>query len=328
MIKIGVIGCGKIAEKHLNAYKKIDDIDVFVSDIVEKGRVVANKYGAKWYDDPERLILEGKVDAIDICVPTPSHHDFIVKALKSGKHVFCEKPLASSIEEAEQIQAKAMQTNKLIMVGYLYRFHPAFEFANDIIKEKIIGEPYYAFFRLGGRGSHKAWKHLKKTGGGAANEMLVHMLDLVVWYFGEITKVDNLYTDIILKERMIENKIVKPTAEDLTLLKIDTTSDVKVLCQCDLITPSYMNFIEIHGTNGSMYTSILDHFPTNVYCKEPIGIYDRGNNFFKFSKVDLFEKELRYFISCMKNRCVNDVDSLRDSISVMKAINILYKEND
>lgn len=328
MIKIGVIGCGKIAEKHLNAYKKIDDIEVFVSDIVEKGKAVAENYGAQWNDNPDQLITEGEVDAIDVCVPTPSHSDFIMRALDSGKHVFCEKPLASTIEEAEKIQEKAVQTKKLVMVGYLYRFHPAFEFAKDIIKEKIIGEPYYALFRLGGRGSHKAWKHLKKTGGGAANEMLVHMMDLVVWYFGDIARVENLYSDIILKERTIENTVVKPTAEDIILLKIETEGDVKVICQSDLITPSYMNFIEIHGTNGSVYTSILDHFPTNVYCKEPVGIYDRGNNFSKFPQVDLFERELKYFIDCVKNGRVNEINSLTDSISVMKAINTLDKENN
>ena len=328
MIKIGILGCGKIAEKHLNAYQKIDDIEVYVSDIVEKGKIVAENYGAKWNDNPDKLIREGDVDAVDVCVPTPSHSDFIIKALENGKHVFCEKPLASTIEEAEQIQTKAIKTKRLVMVGYLYRFHPAFEFAKDVIKQRVIGNPYFALFRLGGRGSHKAWKHLRKTGGGAANEMLVHMLDLVVWYFGDIVKVDNLYSDIVLKERVIENTVVRPTAEDIILLKIETTSGATVLCQSDLITPSYMNFIEIHGINGSMYTSILEHFPTNVYCKEPIGTYDRGNNFYKFPQVDLFERELNYFIDCVKNNRVNDINSLKDSISIMKAINILSKEND
>jgi predicted dehydrogenase len=296
MLRIGVIGCGKIAEKHLNAYKKIKTSEIIVSDIVEKGKAIAQNYGVELNDNPDKLIEDPQVDAIDVCIPTPSHYEIILKALDNDKHVFCEKPLARNLWEAKEIEKKANQVNKVVMVGYIYRFHPAFEFARDIIKEKIIGEPYYAIFRLGGRGSHKAWKHIKETGGGAGNEMLVHMLDLILWFFDDIKNIKNLYMDTVLKEREIEGKNIAVDAEDLILLKIETKDAVNILCESDLITPSYMNYIEIQGTNGSLWTSILDYFPTIVYCKEPKGVYDRGHNLQNFLKVDLFENELGLFL--------------------------------
>lgn len=327
MIRIGVIGCGKIAEKHLNAYKKLENIEITISDVVDKGKTVAHNYGVNWYDNPDKLIEGNLVDAIDVCIPTPSHAEVILKALKCNKHIFCEKPLARNLEEAKKIQTKAAQTDRTVMVGYVYRFHPAFKFARNVIKEQIIGEPYYAIFRLGGRGSHKAWKHIKKTGGGAGNEMLVHMLDLILWYFGEIISINKLYTDIILKERRIEEKNTRADAEDVILLKLETKEGTKVLCESDLITPSYMNYIEVQGTNGSLWTSILDYFPTIVYCKEPKGVYDRGNNLFKFPKIDLFEKELSYFVEILENKKKPDINSVEDSVKIMNIINTMNNED-
>jgi len=325
MIKIGVIGCGKIAEKHLNAYKKFKDVDITVTDVVEKGKIIAQSYGVRWYNNPDKLIEREDIDAVDICTPTPSHMKFIVKALESGKHVFCEKPLAVNLEESLQIREKAIQSGKLVMVGYLYRFHPAIQFAREIIRQKIIGDPYLAIFRLGGRGSHKAWKHKRETGGGAGNEMLVHMLDLILWYFGDVKSIENLYTDIVLKEREIEGKVVKANAEDLILLKIEMASGIKVLCESDLLTLSYMNYIEIQGTNGSLWTTILDYFPVIVYCKEPKGGYDRGHNFFRFPRVDLCEKELSYFVKCIQNKGKIVLNSIEDSIKIMEITQSILK---
>jgi len=315
-----VIGCGKIAEKHLNAYKKLQDVEITVTDIVAKGKTVAQNYGVNWHDDPDELISGNMVDAVDVCIPTPSHAEAIIKGLENGKHIFCEKPLARNLDEALRIQEKVAQADKMVMVGYLYRFHPAFQFVKDIIAERIIGEPYYAIFRLGGRGSHKAWKHKWETGGGAGNEMLVHMLDLILWYFGEAENVENLYADTILKEREIEGKSVEADAEDLILLKMEMSGGARVLCESDLITPSYMNYIEVHGTNGSLWTTILDYFPTIVYCKQPRGVYDRGNNFFEFSKVDLFERELGHFIDCIENGGKPAMNSIEDSVRIMRMI--------
>lgn len=319
-IRIGVIGCGKIAERHLNAYRKMDGVDVTVTDIVDKGERIAENYGARWHPDPDELIRSDAIDAVDVCIPTPSHAETILAALDNGKHVFCEKPLARDLREAEQIRHKAAESAKVVMVGYLYRFHPAFQTVKAVLQEDVIGDPYYASFRLGGRGSHKAWKHKRETGGGAGNEMLVHMLDLALWYFGDARQVDNLYTDCLLAEREIEAETVQVDAEDFILLKLSMESGVEAICQSDLITPSYMNYLEVHGTNGSVWTSILDYFPTIVYCKEPRGVYDRGHNFYEFSQIDLFERELGHFVECIRAERQPDVNSVEDSIKLMRIV--------
>jgi predicted dehydrogenase len=318
LVHIGIIGCGKIAEKHLQAYRKLDGVEVTVTDVVDRGRLVADRYEVGWCGEPEEVVLSDRVDAIDICVPTPSHADFIARALAARKHVFVEKPLASNLEEARAIAELAAETDLVVMAGYLYRHHPAMQFARDVIRSGAIGMPYLAMFRIGGRGSHKAWKHQAETGGGAANEMLVHMLDLALWYFGEPVSATNLFSDVLLPTRVIEGEAVSATADDFNLLKLEMANGATVICQSDLVTPGYMNHIEVQGTNGSLMASILDYMPTVVYCKEPVANFDRGQNFRRFPETDLFERELGHFVASVRGGDTSDTHSVLESLRLME----------
>jgi predicted dehydrogenase len=320
-MKIGIVGCGKIANRHLNAYRKIRGLEIKVSDIDrEVARVFSRNQEVESVGNMEALFESEEIDVIDVCTPTPCHAEIIMKAIDHDKHVFCEKPLTDSLEKANQIREKLEESDKIVMVGYLYRFHPAFQKTKEILKEGIIGRPYNAIFRVGGRGSHRSWKHKTKEGGGVMNEMMAHMLDLIIWYFGSIISAENLMTDTLLETRQIGGNEIKADAEDISLLRIKTSSGVNILCESDLITPSYMNYIEIQGTNGSLWTSILDYFPTIIYCKKSRGLYNQGNNFFRFSMVDLFEKELNYFIDKIENKEKPDLNSIDDSIKGLEVV--------
>ncbi|WP_424017688.1 Gfo/Idh/MocA family protein [Halorientalis pallida] len=319
-ISVGVVGCGKIAERHINAYAKLDGVDVTITDIDESKRSVAEEYGVEWCTDPDTLIERADIDAIDVCVPVTAHEDVISQSLGHDKDVFCEKPLARTTAQARRIREKADQTDNIVMVGYLYRFHPAFQFVKEVLDERIIGSPHYAIFRVGGRGSHRPWKHKQAAGGGVGNEMLVHMLDLVFWYFGEPQSAESLHTDTILREREIGGETVQADANDLALLNLDMNDGFSVLCQSDLLTPSYMNYVEIHGSNGSIFTTILDYFPTIVYCQERRGIYDKGRNVREFDRVDLFERELDQFVDCVRTGSKPELNDVADSVAVRSII--------
>jgi predicted dehydrogenase len=80
-----------------------------------------------------------------------------------------------------------------------------------------------------------------------------------------------------------------------------------------------MNTVEIHGDNGSVFTSILHYLPTIVYCKEERGVMAQGNNIYNFQQENLFEKELRHFVSSIKNGGGN-TNSIKDSIEVLKVL--------
>jgi predicted dehydrogenase len=318
-MKVGIIGGGKIAERHIYGYKHFDDVEIFIADI--DGNItqkICDNLGVNFSIAPEVILGDSTIDIIDVCTPTPFHKNFIVEAIRRRKHVFCEKPLCMNLEEAIQIKRAAEQTDRIVMVGYLYRFHPGFEFAKQVLDEGIIGTPHFAIFRLGGRGSHREWKHKKSEGGGAISEMLVHKLDLILWFFGEITTATTLINETVLHSRNISGKETKADAEDYVVLDINANG-TRILCESDLITPSYMDYIEIHGDNGSIFTSILPHFPTVIHCKEARNIYSEGNNFRNFPATNLFEKELGHFLTAVNTRA-RTMNSIDDSVKIFQII--------
>jgi len=324
-INVAVIGCGQIGIRHIEAYRNIKEFNLIAVVDIDRKLVkgTAKRYNVKGYTKYSTVIHKDNIDVIDVCSPTESHHIIILEALVNNKHVFCEKPLTYKLEYAYQIKRIQEETGKIIVVGFPYRFHPTIRRLKRILEDNVLGKPYYALFRIGGRGGYRIWKHKKKAGG-AIFDMMTHMLDLSDWYFGVVSKAELLSNEIILEQRLIEGKNIRVEAEDFALLKLITTSGIKIFCQADLITPSYMNIVEVHGTNGSFFGSILDYLPTVIYLKKRHGLYDRGKNIFKNSYVFLIEEELRYFMEVL-NGLVKPLDNVNSAIRVLKIIEGIKK---
>jgi len=327
-INIAVVGCGKIGTKHLDSYRSIKNVKVIaVCDTNEEiAKNIAGKYDVTPYNNLEKMFKNENLDAIDVCVPTPFHHKIILKALDNALHVFCEKPLTHKLEYAREIEKRQRETGNVVMVGYLYRFHPSFKRLKEILENEIIGKPYFAMFRLGGRGGHRSWKHREGVGGGALFEMMVHMIDLALMCLGEFDEVENLFSGTILKRRTIDGKEIEVSAEDMVLARLKSIDGVQVFCEADLITPSYMNSVEVHGDNGSFFGTILHYFPTFVYCKEPQGAYKRGLNIFENPYVNLFEKELEYFVNVLSGNA-NPVNTVEESIKTLEIIEEIRRQS-
>ena len=319
MLKIGILGCGKIAERHILAYRRLP-VEVVVADLDEDAaRAMASQYELTVLKHPDDVLDDPDIAAVDVCVPTPYHRDVIIQALEHGKHVFCEKPLCRTLDEAREIKQAAESSNNVLMVGYLQRFHPAFQLVKEVLDDRIVGKPYLALSRVGGRGDHASWKHQADSGGGVILEMLVHKLDQLVWFFGPANRVDVLVYDTLLPTRTIEGQQVQADAEDLVSLDLQF-GGVRVLCEADFVTPSYMDHLEIQGDNGSIFSSMLHFMPTVIHTKERRGIYSQGSNFYNFPMVNLFELELSHFIETIESGHRNNINSLEDSLHVMEIV--------
>ena len=298
-MKIGIVGCGRIGARHVDAYRQLIDIDLVMADVdADQAKTLAEQWDAR--SVPIECIFEEALDAVDVCVPTAHHKEWILLALEAGLHVFCEKPLCLSHAEGLEIRAAADRAQRNVIVGYLYRHHPAFRFAKETIDHGILGQPYLALARLGGRGSHRPWKHDSALGGGVLFEMMVHMLDLLSWLLGPLGDGEVVFRDLVLPQRLIGDELVEATAHDCAVVAL-RAGGVRSLCESDLVTPSFMNNLEIQGTNGSLIASILDFMPTVVYCNEPRILFDRGHNFRKFGPTNLFVKELTGFVETVRS---------------------------
>jgi predicted dehydrogenase len=139
MLRIGVFGVGHLGKFHLNNWKEIEDVKlVGFFDPDEKNAVlVQEKYQLKRYENPSDLMDD--CDAIDIVAPTLFHYDLCEMALKKGKHVFVEKPLANTMEEARALVKLAKESNVKFQVGHVERFNPAFlALQNHTLKPMFI----------------------------------------------------------------------------------------------------------------------------------------------------------------------------------------------
>lgn len=126
MLNIGVFGVGHLGKFHLNNWKEIADINLvgFYDPDDKNAHAVEEKYGIKRYTDAATLMDD--CDAVDIVAPTIYHYHLCELALKKGKHVFVEKPLANTMDEARSLLKLAKESNVKFQVGHVERFNPAF----------------------------------------------------------------------------------------------------------------------------------------------------------------------------------------------------------
>ena len=135
-IKVGVIGCGAIAQRrHITEYADNSQVEIVAVCDINEERVneVAEQYNAKAYTNYEELLNDADIDAISVCLPNYLHAEVSIAALNKGKHVLCEKPMATSKEEAEAMIQAAEASGKKLMIGHNQRFVPSHEKAREII---------------------------------------------------------------------------------------------------------------------------------------------------------------------------------------------------
>ncbi|WP_018614994.1 Gfo/Idh/MocA family protein [Segetibacter koreensis] len=132
MLKIGVFGVGHLGKFHLNNWKEIEGVKVigFYDPANEMAKEVAEKYNLKRFTDPNKLM--DTCDAADIVAPTNYHFELCEKAIRKGKHVFVEKPLANTIQEGRLLVNMAREANIKMQVGHVERFNPAFLAIKDM----------------------------------------------------------------------------------------------------------------------------------------------------------------------------------------------------
>lgn len=140
-VRWGVLGTGRIARKLLKAIESADSAKVagIASRDVAGAQGLATEFGlasACSYDD---LIADPSIEAIYVSLPNALHAEWAIRAAKAGKHILCEKPLATSVAEADAMIAAAQAHNVLLMEAFMYRFHPQWRRVAEIIREKRIG---------------------------------------------------------------------------------------------------------------------------------------------------------------------------------------------
>ncbi|TLS38852.1 Gfo/Idh/MocA family protein [Pseudalkalibacillus caeni] len=195
-VKVGVIGCGSIAKhRHLPEYAANAQVEIVaVCDIVQaRADEAAQKYGSESYSSYEELLAKSEVEALSVCTPNYLHAPISIAALNAGKHVLCEKPMATSKEEAESMIKAAKEAGKKLMIAHNQRFVPAHKKAKELIESGEVGK-IYSFRTAFGHPGPEAWSadgkdswffQKDKAFIGAMGDLGVHKTDLIRFLLGE-----------------------------------------------------------------------------------------------------------------------------------------------
>jgi len=204
-IGIAVIGCGQIAEAHLQAIAKVSDAElVAVTDVVEeKSRSVADRYGAKAYTTLEELLDDESVDAVVLPLPHHLHCPISIQCAQAGKHILVEKPMALNLSEAERMVDSAEKAGVILMVGQSTRFRPEVWTAKKVIDTGRLGKIQQcihqrAFFV---ENLSTEWRYSSEKCGGLYVPLFSsHDVDMILWLMNDTpSKVHSIlrsYTNI------------------------------------------------------------------------------------------------------------------------------------
>ena len=188
-LTVGIIGCGGIATgKHLIAIKENGNFQIvaFCDLIKERAEAAKAEFGtedARVYTDYQDLLRE-ELDAVYVLTPNNSHAPISIAAMKAGKHVMCEKPMATCYADAKAMVDAAHATGKLLTIGYQNRYRPDSQFLKAACEAGELGEIYYAKAHALRRRAVPTWGvflDAEKQGGGPLIDIGTHALDLTLW---------------------------------------------------------------------------------------------------------------------------------------------------
>lgn len=197
MYNIGIIGCGKIAQvRHIPEYtdNKNATIAAYYDLNTQRAQELANQYGGKVYPSYEEILADPEIDAVSVCTANSSHAQITIEALKAGKHVLCEKPMATTLEDCEEMVQAAKQSGKFLMIGQNQRLTKAHARAKQLLNEGIIGD-VITFRTTFGHGGPETWSidsgkntwffDKNKAAMGAMADLGIHKTDLIQFLLGQ-----------------------------------------------------------------------------------------------------------------------------------------------
>lgn len=194
-MKVGIIGAGLQCKRRApviqNAERTV--LSWIAASTLEKAEQATRAFGGTPTDNWRQVIEDPSVAAIVVTTPPDLHAEICIAAMRAGKHVLCEKPLARTLVEAEAMVKTSLDTQKILKCGFSYRFYPAIGNAHHLVQSGAFGRPLFGRCRYGicGRpGYEREWRaDPSRTSGGHFFEAGGHAIDLFRWFLGEIEDV-------------------------------------------------------------------------------------------------------------------------------------------
>lgn len=339
-VKVGIIGSGLIARlAHAPGYKAAGAEIVATADVVESRakKLAADFDIAYTYTDYRELLARTDIEAVSVCVPNHLHREITVAALRAGKHVLCEKPMAMNVEEATEMWKVSEETGKMLMLGFNNRFRSDVQRLKKFIEAGELGEIYYAktgYIRR--RGTPFGWFTVKaESGGGPVIDLGVHVIDLTRFLmgnpqpvtvmastykkFGHYTLMDtDAWCSSDVKEGLRSGE--EFDVEDLAsaMIRFDNGATL-------VVEASWASNIQ---ERDSIYASLLGD-KAGARLTPQLTIFSEQDGMLTDKTINTVDKhahteELIHFVSCVKNG-TPPLSTARHGVEIQQILNAIYE---
>ena len=339
-IKIGIIGVGSISNEHIQAYLKNPNVELYAfCDINEKQlKLMSEKYGVtRTFTDKDEMLALPELDAVSVCAWNSEHAPCTIAALNAGKHVLCEKPMATTVEEAIAMKEAAERNGKLLQIGFVRRFGNDCAVLQDFIQKNFLGEIYYAKATyLRRNGNPMGWFGDKsRSGGGPLIDLGVHVIDLSRYLMGNPKPVSVFgvtFHKLGNRSELKDKKAyvsVSATDHDIcdvedmatAMVRYDNGAVLSVETSFSLNLKKEKGTIELFGTKGGakldpeleLYTE-MNGYMSDVSLCAPTALSFDG----------LFQQEIDHFVDCVLNGTPCKAPA-QDGIDIMRILRAIYE---
>ena len=320
-IRLAISGVGAISYVHAHGMERIDNAElVAICDIhreqLDKFRKVFSVDEKNCYTDFDEMLKRDDIDAVIICTPDNDHKDTSIKALKAGKHVLCEKPMALRLDECRDMVKATKETNKKFMIGQVCRKAPGFIKAKELVDSGIIGDIFfieseYAHDYMNSPGIDNWRKSPDRhpiIGGGC------HAVDLLRWISGDPTEVfayanhkmlpDWPVNDCVVSVLKFPNNIIGKVMTSIGCKRSYTMRTVIYGSKGTIITDNTSNTISLFKDKISDEMDKIG-YADNMEIKIPVAVNSHN-----------MTDEIKDFIFCIQNNTEPNPDCTQGFITV------------
>ncbi len=340
-LKVAIVGTGTISNMHIQSYLNNPNVDLYAFCDLDEEKVkrMGEQYGVtRLYTDEETMLKElPEIDAVSICVWNSNHMPCTVMALNYGKHVLCEKPMATSAEEGRQMKAAADKAGKLLMIGFVRRYGNDTAIFKDFQDQDYFGEIYWAKAQYIRRnGNPGGWFGEKaKSGGGPLIDLGVHVIDLTRYMLGNPKPVSvygatfqklfdrrNLKTPKgYVSSSHTDHDICDVEDAATALIRYDNGAVVQVEVSFSLNVEKESGIIELFGTKGG------------AKIDPELKLFSEANGYMTNTTLEaktamnmgvIFQNEINHFVDCIQNgtQCKSPAE---DGITLMEILDAIFE---
>lgn len=306
-VNVGVIGVGAMGENHVRVYHKMEEANLIgISDVNERAlKRIEKKYETTGYTDYNELLENPEIEAVSVCVPTTFHHSVVMEAIKNKKHVLVEKPIAFTLQEAEEMISAAKEAGVILATGHVERFNPAVQKAKELVNDGVIGDIVSAFAKRVG----PLPPRIKDVG--VAIDLAIHDLDVMNYLFDE---------DIVQVYGVMNSILDDCEFEDHAEIMVSFNNESTGIIEVNWLTPYKRRELELTGTDGIISVD---------YIEQSIEVFGKFAQDIEIKHEEPLKEELKSFLNSVENNQEPEItgeDGLR-ALKMVIAANKSSKEH-